>query len=177
MFIPLAEALHVVMGGGEERHYFYFYQRDPNLPVEMVITRLPPFFDPEKNWHRHNFVEEFSVPLIGEIEVREKTDKETKKIIQNRAILKKNEWVVGIDCKSPKESILVIESTRGKVRKEIVKLLPEFTEGRNLHTVGNPTNNLVTFLTIKRAPRKIFKKDPLVFQIDREPNLNKAIIR
>lgn len=61
MFIPLSEVDTEYREGGEERNNFYFYQRDRTIPVEVKITRLPPFFNAELNWHRHKYVEEFSV--------------------------------------------------------------------------------------------------------------------
>ena len=168
MFIPLAETPVELRPGGEERNCFYFYERDPNLPIEVKITRLPPGFDMDLNWHRHQFVEEFSVPLTGQILIKEQKN---SKVIQKsvfEAILKKSEWVVGIECKSTKSVTLLIEKTSGRRRKVEVKFTPEYTEGKNWHTVGNPTNNLVVMLTLKRVPRKIFKRDSMVFQIDRE---------
>lgn len=65
MFVPLSEVSTEQRPGGEERNNFQFYQRDPQIPVEVKITRLPPHFDYRFNWHRNRFVEEFSVPLVG----------------------------------------------------------------------------------------------------------------
>ncbi len=154
--------------GGEERNCFYFHDRDPRFPLEVKITRLPPHFDMDLNWHKHQFVEEFSVPLSGEVLIKEKKNGKVMEKRISEAILKKGEWVVGIECKSTKNVQLLAEGTSGKRRKVEVKFIPEYTEGRNWHTVGNPTNNLVVMLTLKRVPRKIIKKDPMVFQVDRE---------
>ncbi len=168
MFIPLSEVETEYRSGGEERNAFYFYKRDPKIPVEVKITRLPPFFDPELNWHRHKFVEEFSVPLIGEIVIKEDKDGKVKDKEISKALLKKDEWVMGIECSSTKRVKLLLESKRGKRRELIVEFLPEFTEGSNWHAVGNPTNNMVTMVTLKRVHRSILKKDSLVFEVDRE---------
>ncbi|OGH21229.1 MAG: hypothetical protein A2958_01875 [Candidatus Levybacteria bacterium RIFCSPLOWO2_01_FULL_38_13] len=168
MFIPLAETPVELRPGGEERNCFYFYERDPNLPLEVKITRLPPHFDMDLNWHRHKFVEEFSVPLIGEVLIKEKKDADVLRKRISEAILKKGEWVVGIECKSTKSVKLLIEKASGGRRKVEVIFIPEYTEGKDWHTVGNPTDDLVVMLTLKRVPRKIFRKDPMVFQVDRE---------
>jgi hypothetical protein len=169
MFIPLSEVDTEYREGGEERNNFYFYQRDRTVPVEVKITRLPPFFNAELNWHRHKYVEEFSVPLIGEMVVKEEqAGGRVKEIVHYKPILKKDEWVVGIECSSTKRIKLLIESKSGKRREQVVEFLPEFVEGTNWHAVGNPTNNMTTMVTLKRVPRSILKKDPLVFQVDRE---------
>ncbi|MEX2013046.1 MAG: hypothetical protein WD967_01440 [Candidatus Levyibacteriota bacterium] len=168
MFIPLAETPVELRPGGEERNCFYFYERDPKLPIEVKITRLPPHFDMDLNWHRHQFVEEFSIPLSGEVLIKEKKD---GKIIEKRiseAILKKGEWVVGIECKNTKNVQLLLDSASGKRRKATVEFIPEYTEGKDWHTVGNPTEELVVMLTLKKVPRAILKRDPMVFQVDRE---------
>lgn len=168
MFIPLAETPVELRPGGEERNCFYFYERDPHLPLEVKITRLPPHFDMDLNWHRHKFVEEFSVPLTGEVLIKEqKNGKITEKRI-SEAILKKGEWVVGIECEGIKSVKLVVEGVSGKRRKIEVKFIPKYTEGKDWHTVGNPTNSLVVMLTLKRVPRNIIKRDPMVFKVDKE---------
>lgn len=168
MFIPLSEVDTEHREGGEERNNFYFYQRDPKIPVEVKITRLPPFFDAELNWHRHKYVQEFSVPLIGEIVVKEEENGKIKETAHTEALLKKDEWIVGIECSSTKRVKLLLEAKSGKRREMIVEFLQEFTEGTNWHAVGNPTNNMTTMITLKRVPRSILKKDPMVFKVDRE---------
>lgn len=168
MFIPLAESSLELRPGGEERNCFYFHDRDPKLPIEVKITRLPPHFDMDLNWHRHKYIEEFSVPLSGEVLIKEKKKEKTVEKQISEAILKKDEWVVGIECESTKNVHLLTEGTSGKRRKVEVKFIPEYTEGKDWHTVGNPTDKLVVMLTLKRVPRKILKKDPMVFQVDRE---------
>lgn len=173
MFIPIAEVPSKFMGSGEERHYFYFHERDPELPVEIVITRLPPLFEADKNWHKHDFVEEFSVPLFGEIVIKEKKDSgiETRRHIAE-SLLHEGEWIVGIQCESEKEATITIDSPNGIRRQEKITFDPKFTEGKSLHTVENSTSDMVTMLTMKRVPKKILKKDPLVFRIDRTPPLD-----
>lgn len=168
MFIPLSEVETEYREGGEERNAFYFYQRDPKIPVEVKITRLPPHFDATLNLHRHKFVEEFSVPLIGKIVIYEEADGKLHEKQISEALLKKNEWVVGIECVSTKRVKLLIEDKKGVRREMTVAFLPEFTEGRNWHAVGNPTNDMITMITLKRVPRSILKKDSEVFKVDRE---------
>lgn len=161
------------MGSGEERHYFFFHERDPDLPVEVVITRLPPLYKAERNWHRHDFVEEFSVPLTGEIVISEKKkSKVEKRRYLSRAILRDGEWVVGISCKNDKQANLVIESAAGNRREVNIIFDPKFSEGRGWHRVENPTDEMITMVTMKRVPKKILRKDPLVFRIDRIPALD-----
>lgn len=63
---------------------------------------------------------------------------------------------------------LLVEDKKGKRRNIPVEFLPKYTEGKNWHAVGNPTNILITMVTLKRVTRGIFKKDPLVFKVDRE---------
>lgn len=173
MFIPLAEVPSKVMGSGEERHYFLFHERNPELPVEVVITRLPPLFKADKNWHKHNFVEEFSVPLTGEIEISERKDgkSEDRKRFSN-AILKNGEWVVGIDCQSAKQVTIQIDSSSGNRREVKISFDPKFTEGKDWHKVENPTDEMVTMITMKKVPKKILKKDRLIFRVDRTPALD-----
>lgn len=168
MFIPLSEVETEYRPGGEERNAFYFYKRDPHTPVEVKITRLPPFFEAEYNWHRHKFVEEFSVPLIGEIIIKEERDGKVEEREISEALLNKDEWVVGIECSSTKRVKLLLEAKSGKRRELVVEFLPEFTEGKNWHAVGNPTNNMVTMITLKRVHRAILRKDSSVFEVDRE---------
>ncbi|HUD09683.1 MAG TPA: hypothetical protein VMR77_02695 [Patescibacteria group bacterium] len=168
MFIPLSEVDTEYREGGEERNGFYFYQRDSHIPVVVKITRLPANFDGESNWHRHKFVEEFSVPLIGEIIIKEE---KAGKIIEKRvskAILSKDEWLVGIECSSTKRISILIEAKSGKRREQIVEFPLESMEGTLWHTVANPTGNMTTMVTLKRVARSILKKDPLVLQVDRE---------
>ena len=168
MFIPLSEAQKEFRSGGEERDIFHFYKRNPEYPVEVKITRLPPGFDHKKNWHKHMFVEEFSVPLIGEVVIHEEENGiETKHSI-SEAILQKNEWILGIECKSTKRVTLLLENKAGKRREVKVEFIAKYTEGKNWHSVGNPTRELVTMLTLKRVPRSILKKDSLIFDVDRE---------
>jgi hypothetical protein len=168
MFIPLSEAFKELRPGGEERDIFYFYKRDPQYPVEVKITRLPPHFDFNKNWHRHQFVEEFSVPLTGEIMIYEEKDGEVISHHINEAILQKHEWIVGIECESTKRVSLLLENKQGARREVNVEFAPKYTEGKNWHTVGNPTGKLVIMLTLKRVPRSILKVDSLAFDVDRE---------
>jgi len=172
MFIPLAEVPSKIMGSGEERHYFYFNERNADLPIEVVITRLPPYFGAEKNWHKHDFVEEFSIPLTGEIVIAEKHDNKVQKRRHiSKSILRDDEWVVGIECSNSRQVKIMIESVSGSRREETIAFEPQFTEGKDLHTVENPTNSMVTMLTMKRVPKKIFRKDPLIFKVDRNPAL------
>lgn len=168
MFIPLSEAEKEFRPGGEERDIFYFYKRDPKLPVEVKITRLPPHFDFDKNWHRHKYVEEFSVPLVGEVLIKEKVGNRVKEHPVTEAILRGNEWIVGLECESTKRVAVLIEAKNGKRREVSVEFLPKYTEGHEWHTVGNPTNRLSIMLTLKRVSRSILKRDPMVFEIDRE---------
>jgi len=168
MFIPLTEAEKEFRPGGEERDIFYFYKRDPKLPVEVKITRLPPNFDFNNNWHRHKYVEEFSVPLIGEVQIKEMVGKKIKEHPVREAILRPNEWIVGIECEGTKRVKVLLEAKNGKRREVAVTFLPKYTEGREWHTVGNPTNKLSIMLTLKRVPRSILKRDSMVFEIDRE---------
>lgn len=168
MFIPLVEAFKEQRPGGEERDIFYFYKRDPQYPVEVKITRLPPNFDFNKNWHRHNFVEEFSVPLTGEVIIYEEKDNQVIKHHITEAILQKDEWILGIECSSTKRAILLLEDKKGGRREVVVEFLPKYTEGKNWHSVGNPTNHLVIMLTLKRVSRSMLRKDSLVFDVDRE---------
>jgi hypothetical protein len=168
MFIPLNETPTEYREGGEERNNFYFYLRDSSLPVEVKITRLPAKFDYRFNWHRHKFIEEYSVPLTGEIIVYEEENGKAKEKHLKEAILKPSEWVLGIECNSRKRVKVLVEDKNGKRRNIPVEFEPKYTEGKNWHSVGNPTNQLVTMITLKRAPRSIFKKDPLIFKVDRE---------
>lgn len=168
MFIPLSEAYTELRPGGEEREIFYFYKRNPQYPVEVKITRLPPGFDFNKNWHKHMFVEEFSVPLLGEIAIYEEKEGVSSKHNFTKALLAENEWILGIECKSTKRVTLLLENKTGKRRELDVEFIPEYTEGKNWHSVGNPTNKLVTMITLKRVSRSILKKDALVFEVDRE---------
>ena len=173
MFIPLVEVPSKIMGGGEERHYFLFHERDKDLPVEVVITRLPPFFEAGKKWHRHHFVEEFSVPLTGEILIKEKkAGKVERRKHLSQAILKDAEWVVGISCQSSRQATVFIDSPSGNRRQVKITFDPKFIEGRQLHTVENPTMEMITMITMKRVPKAVFKKDPLIFRIDRIPALD-----
>jgi hypothetical protein len=171
MFIPLAEVETEYREGGEERNAFYFYKRDPHLPVEVKITRLPPLFDPAHNWHRHKFVQEFSVPLTGKIVIKEEIDGKIKEKILKEAILTKDEWVVGVECKSTKRIGLLVEGKNGKRRSIKIEFYEQFTEGKNWHTVGNQTKELVTMITLKRTSRSMFRKDSMIFKIDRETKL------
>lgn len=161
------------MGGGEERHYFLFHERDKDLPVEVVITRLPPYYEAGKNWHKHDFVEEFSVPLTGEILIKEK---KAARFIKRRhlseAVLKDGEWVVGISCVNTREVKIFIDSPNGNRRQAKIEFDPKYTEGKDLHTVENPTDEMVVMITMKRVPKSVFKKSPLVFRIDRIPRLD-----
>ncbi len=168
MFIPLSEVETEYREAGEERNAFYFYKRDPKIPVEVKITRLPPHFDAMLNLHRHKYVEEFSVPLIGKIIIYEEEEGKIKERPISEALLKKDEWVIGVECKSTKRVTLLLEGRDGKRRDLYVEFLPEFTEGRNWHAVGNPTNGMVTMITLKRVARSVLKKDPMVFEVDRE---------
>lgn len=172
MFIPLSEVPSKALGSGEERHYFYFHERDKDLPVEVVITRLPPLFEANKNWHKHNFVEEFSVPLIGEVIIVEKKDGDVEKRRHlSHALIGEDEWVVGISCDNEKEVVLFLDSVAGNRREVKVKFDEKFSEGSNWHRVENPTDSMVTMVTMKRVPKKILKKDQLVFKVDRTPAL------
>jgi len=173
MFIPLSEVPSKALGSGEERHYFYFYERNSELPVEVVITRLPPFYDANRNWHKHDFVEEFSVPLMGELVIREKGNgkEDTVRKVAN-SILRGDEWVVGIECSNPNEVNLLLESASGGRRKVKVVFDEKFSEGKNDHRIENPTNSMITVVTMKRVPKKILKKDPLIFRVDRNPALD-----
>ncbi|KKR77931.1 MAG: hypothetical protein UU23_C0007G0009 [Candidatus Curtissbacteria bacterium GW2011_GWA1_40_9] len=173
MFIPLAEVPSKIMGGGEERHYFLFHERNKDLPVEVVITRLPPYYEAGKNWHRHDYVQEFSVPLTGEILIKEKRAGEiAKRRHLSEAILKDGEWVVGISCDSAREVEIFIDSPSGNRHQARIKFDPKYTEGKELHTVENPTDETITMVTMKRVPKSVFKKSPLVFRIDRIPVLD-----
>lgn len=89
MFIPLSEVETEYRKDGEERNNFQFYLRDPNIPVEVKITRLPPKFNYKNNWHRHKFIEEFSVPLIGEVIIYEEQNEKIKTKPITEALLKK----------------------------------------------------------------------------------------
>ncbi len=168
MFVPLSEVSTEYRPGGEERNNFQFYHRDPNIPVEVKITRLPPNFDYRLNWHRHKFIEEFSVPLIGQVIIYEDQNGTVVEKQIQEALLKKDEWIVGIECSGTKRVRLLVEAKNSTRRNIIVEFLPHFTEGKNWHAVGNPTKKLVTMVTLKRVPRSILKKDPLAFTIDRE---------
>lgn len=168
MFIPLNEAPTEYRDGGEERNNFYFYQRDSSLPVEVKITRLPAYFDHKLNWHRHKFIEEYSVPLSGEVVIYEEMSGKAEGRHIKEGILKTGEWVVGIECKSTKRVSVLVEDKNGKRRNINVEFEPKYTEGKNWHAVGNPTGKLVTMITLKRASRSILKKDPFVFKVDRE---------
>lgn len=170
MLIPLAEVPSRSMGGGEERHYFLFYERNPDLPVEVVITRLPPFFGGEKNWHNHSFLAEYTVPLSGEIVIKEKKDGklESRRHLSD-AILSSGEWVVGIECENDTEAKLLLDSPAGNRRELVIHFDEKFAEGKNMHTVENPTDAMVTMITMKRVPKAILAKDPLVFRADRSP--------
>ena len=172
MFIPLVEVPSKIMGAGEERHYFLYHERDSDLPVEIVITRLPPLFNAKRNWHKHDFVEEFSVPLTGEIVICEKNGGRVEKRQHlSQAILKDGEWVVGISCDNDKEATLLIDHPSGTRRELKIAFDPKYTEGEAYHTVENPTSEMLTMVTMKRVPKKLLKKDPLVFRIDRDPPL------
>ncbi|GEM_PF-5502148 len=173
MFIPLSEVPSKALGSGEERHYFYFHERNPELPVEIVITRLPPFYEANRNWHKHDFVEEFSVPLMGELVIREKGNGKDEKVRRlSNSILRSDEWVVGIDCVSSDESTLLIESSAGGRRHVKVVFDEKSSEGKNWHRIENPTDSMITVITMKRVPKKILKKDPLIFRVDRNPALD-----
>lgn len=168
MFIPLSEVETEYREGGEERNAFYFYQRDSHIPVEVKITRLPPNFNADLNWHRHKYVEEFTVPLVGSIVIKEENDGKVNERLIKEALLKKDEWVIGVECNSTKSVTLLVEAKNGKRREVEIEFLPEFTEGTNWHAVGNPTNDMITMITLKRVPRSILKKDFMVFKVDRE---------
>lgn len=178
MFVPFSEVSTEHRPGGEERNYFYFYQR-ANLPIEIVITRLPPFFEADSNWHRHRFVQEYSVPLTGEILIKELQENQIKEKRISDALLKDGEWIVGIECKDSKRATLLIEKKNGKRSELTVDFKEEHSEGKEWHTVGNPTTQMVTMLTLKRVPRSILKKDSLVFRVDREkyPDYRSNILR
>lgn len=40
-----------------------------------------------------------------------------------------------------------------------------------MHRIENPTDAMITVVTMKRVPKKILKKDPLIFRVDRTPPL------
>lgn len=173
MFIPLTEVSSKTMGWGEERHYFLFHERDPNLTVEIVITRLPPYFNGKDNWHKHAFVEEFSIPLTGEIIIEENLEGvERKKRHSARVPLREDEWVFGVSCTGKDEAVIHIDSASGQRREEKMTFDPQFSEGEEWHTVSNPTAEMVTMVTMKRVAKALFKKDPLVFKIDRISKTN-----
>lgn len=171
MFIPLQEVPSKMLGYGEERHYFLFHERDSDLPVEVVITRLPPLFGAEKNWHKHDFVEEFSVPLTGEVIIHEKVGGKQKSKKLSESLLAKGEWIKGIECSDSSEARLYIDSVSGNLREQIVKFEDQYSEGKDWHKVENPSNEMVTMLTMKRVSKRILKKDPLIFRVDRSPQL------
>ncbi len=112
------------------------------------------------------------MPLIGEIVIKEKKQEgiETRRHV-SQSLLHDGEWIVGIQCESDKDAVITIDSPNGLRRQEKVTFDSKFTEGKSLHTVENPTSDMVTMLTMKRVPKKILKKDPLVFRIDRTPPL------
>jgi|SRR3990167_409252 len=172
MFIPLAEVPSKIMGGGEERHYFLFHERDSDLPVEIVITRLPPLYEANRNWHKHDFVEEFSVPLTGEIVISEKRRGKVENRNHSEAVLRDAEWVTGISCQNAKGALLHIDSPSGSRRDIKITFDSKYTEGKDWHRVENPTSEMVTMVTMKRVPKQILKKDPLIFRVDRTPALD-----
>lgn len=73
-------------------------------------------------------------------------------------MLKKGEWVVGIECSSTKKIELLIEAKSGKRRSIAMEFLREFTEEKNWHAVGNSTGKLITMVTLKKFPEVDLKK-------------------
>ena len=66
---------------------------------------------------------------------------------------------------------MLIDHPIGTRRELKIAFDPKYTEGKDYHTVENPTSEMITMVTMKRVPKKILKKDPLVFRIDRNPLL------
>lgn len=62
--ITTEEAPTRVVEADEQRHYYLFREKDPNFPLELIITEVPPGHT--QPFHSHETIDEITVVLHGE---------------------------------------------------------------------------------------------------------------
>ena len=63
--ITSQEAPTRVVEAGEKRQYYLFREKDPDYPLELIITEVPPGHT--QPFHAHETIDEITVVLHGEV--------------------------------------------------------------------------------------------------------------
>jgi hypothetical protein len=156
---------------GEVRQYAIFHEDDPNFPVEVIITEVPPnYIQP---FHKHETINEITIVLKGQaIGITKDNNEEKEHPIQAMSLYKEFEKThnfKGIKASIDGTLLFVLED---KKTKEISGGELPYTEGFDAkdkyHTIKNPTDQIIVIATVKFADKNIVKNNRDIFKQDKK---------
>src|SRR4030042_6646888 len=155
---------------GEKRQYYLFHERDPNYPLERIITEIPPGYSPP--WHAHQTINEITVVLFGEIVGMTKKEKNTFPQEQHIKAIPffdpERHNFHAITAAKDGTILLVLEDKEtGEIIGGELPYDEGFNAGKAFHTAENRTDQWVTTATVKITTPEIFAQNPRIFLEDK----------
>jgi len=155
---------------GEKRHYYLFRERDPNYPLELIITEIPPGHT--QPFHAHKTIDEITVVLYGEIVGITKKTKESPEqehLIQTLSLYDPEIYDFHTITAAKDGTILLVleDKNTGNIVGGELPYSEGFNAGRTFHTVKNRTDQWAVMATVKITTPETLAKNPRIFQEDK----------
>ena len=168
--ITSQEAPTRVVEAGEKRQYYLFREKDPDYPLELIITEVPPGHT--QPFHAHETIDEITVVLHGEVVGITKDTKDSPQQEHPIQALSLYDPKVHdfhrITAAKDGTVLLVLEDRNtGEIFGVELPYDEGFNAGKAFHTVENRTDQWIIMATVKKTTPETFAKNPKIFQEDK----------
>jgi uncharacterized cupin superfamily protein len=159
-----------VVENDEKRTYYLFREKDPNYPLELIVTEVPPGHT--QPYHAHSTIDEITVVLSGEITGLIK-DPQTGKVTEHtvKAISfydPDKQHFHGITATTDGQTKIILEDAEtGEITEHDLPYEEGFDAGKAIHTMDNRTDGWCVTATVKKTTPETFSKNPKIFQEDK----------
>lgn len=155
---------------GETRSYFLFREQYSDIPMEVIITEIPPHSI--EGWHSHKTIDEVIIPIDGEVVALtrdENGSNQSAEPIKMPTIYNPEKDILyGISAVSDGLITLYLEDREtGKFRAVDVPYKEGFHTGRTIHTIENRSDHWAVTAAIKRTSKEKFQENSKIFQEDK----------
>lgn len=155
---------------GEKRQYYLFRERDPNYPLEVIITEVPAGH--KQPWHLHKTIDEVTVALFGEVVGLTKNSPDAQPEEQPIGTFSffdpEKHNFHGITAAKDGTILIVLEDKEtGEIIGGQLPYEEGFNTGKAFHTIENRTNQWATLATVKITTPEVLAKNSRIFEEDK----------
>jgi hypothetical protein len=155
----------------EIRQYLIFHEDDPNFPLEVILTEVPPYHD--QPFHRHQTINEITIVLQGEAVgvTKEENGQEVEHPIKIMSLydkLQETHYFKGIKAALDGTLLFVLEDKKtGEISGGELPYQEGFDAKEKYHTIKNPSADTSIIATVKYVDKKTMEQNPEIFKQDK----------